>query len=341
MSWGKAAKGIASRRWVVWAGIALFLLLAPLLLPPYPLIVLGYALIFAIACLGLNLLLGHTGLVSFGHAAYFGTGAYAGAFLYTLSPVTSLEVYLAAGVAASAALAAAFGFLCVRGTKIHFTILTLAFAQLLYSLFITGIIFRPFGGLGKGLFLLGGGGLYIPRLTMGGSEVGPDAFIPALYYIIVGAFLVCLFLLWRIGHSPFGKALRAIRDNDTRAESIGIRVRQYRWYAFILSGVFTGLAGGLWGQMSRQVTPDQLHWLFSAELILATVLGGTGHFMGPVAGAFVYTALQELSSRFTLSRSLVMGVLLIAVVFACPTGVAGGVSVLMNKMGRWRSPAEP
>jgi branched-chain amino acid transport system permease protein len=206
---------------------------------------------------------------------------------------------------------------------------------MVHSLFIGGIIFRPFGGVGKGLFLLGGGGVYIPRLRIIGSELTPDLFNMALYYVILVAFFVCLFLTWRIVNSPFAKALRAIRDNEIRAEFIGIRVRRYRWYAFIISGAFTGLAGGLFGQLSRQVTPEQLHWVFSAQLVLATVLGGTRHFLGPAVGAFAFIVIQDLSLRLTHYRSLVFGVILIVVVLAFPGGLAGGAAIFLNKMKKF------
>ena len=310
--------------------------LMPYLLPPYYLIVFSSAVALAIGCLALNLLLGNTGLLSFGQAAYFGIGAYTGGFLYTFSPVTSLEIYLVSGMLASAALAGVFGFLCVRSTRIHFTILTLAFAQMVHSVFISGIIFRPFGGVGKGLFLEGGGGLYLPRFTIVGTEFTPEAFNAALYYVILLVFFVCLFLVWRLVNSPFGKALRAIRDSDVRAACIGIPVRRYRWLVFMISGVLTGLAGGLFGEVHRQVTPEQLHWVFSAKLVLATILGGSRHFLGPVLGAFAFVAMQEVSLRFTLYHSLVLGVMLVAVVLAFPGGLAGGANTVIN---RWRNPA--
>ena len=289
----------------------------------------------------MNLLLGNTGLLSFGQATYFGIGAYTGGFIYTFTPVTSFEIYLASGMLASAAFAAVFGFLCVRTTRIHFTILTLAFAQMVHSLFISGIIFRPFGGVGKGLFLEGAGGLYLPRFTIFGREFAPEAFNTAFYYVTLLGFFACLFLLWRIVSSPFGKALRAIRDNDTRAECIGIRVRRYRWFAFVLSGIFTGLAGGLFGQLHRQVTPEQLHWVFSAKLVLATVLGGPQHFLGPVLGAFAFAAIQELSLRFTLYHSLVLGLILIAVVLVYPRGLAWGANNVINRLSRFTVPERP
>lgn len=330
-----AAKPLVTQRTLLFYGAAApVIVFMPLILPPYYLIVLGYALVFSIACLGLNLLFGNAGLLSLGHAAFFGVGAYAGGFIYAFSPISSLEVYLLSGLVSSAALSTIFGFICVRATRIHFSILTLAFAQMVHSLFISGIIFRPFDGVGRGLFLLGGGGLYIPRLTIVGTELAPDFFNTAFYYIILSAFFVCVSLMWRIVNSPFGKALQAIRDNDTRAAFIGIRVRRCRWHAFIISGIFTGLAGGLFGQLDRQVTPEQLHWLFSAKLILVTVLGGTRHFWGPVIGAFAFVAIQDISVRFTLYRGLVFGVMLIAVVLALPGGLAGGATVLLDKMKR-------
>lgn len=310
--------------------------LMPVLLPAYYLIELCYVLVFSIACLGLNLLLGTTGLLSLGHAAYFGVGAYAGGFLYTFSDVQSLEVYLLAGVVAAGALSAVCGALCVRATKMHFTILTLAIAQIIHSLFIAGVVFRLAGGVGRGLFLLGGGGLYIPRLTILGVDPPPHHFIPTFYYVILAAFAGSVALLSRISRSPFGTALRAIRDNETRAAFVGVRVGRYRWYAFIISAVFTGLAGGLYGQLDRQVTPEQLHWVFSAKLVLATVLGGTRQFGGPILGAFAFVVLQDIALRFVEYRSVVLGLLLITVVLAFPDGLAGGATVLTDKLRRRR-----
>ncbi|NIW85869.1 MAG: hypothetical protein GWN09_04605 [Gammaproteobacteria bacterium] len=308
------------------------LLIAPGLLPPYSLILLCHALVLAIACLGLNLLLGTTGLLSLGHATYFGAGAYAGAFLYRFTAIGSFELYLLLGIACATALAAFIGYLCVRATKIHFTILTLAFGMVVHSVFIDGAVFRLFGPLGWALYLLGGGSLYIPRLTIFGVQLGATEFIPAFYYVIVVAFLGSALLLRRISRSPFGKALRAIRDNETRAAYVGVPVRQYRWYAFIISGAFVGLAGALYGQLVRQITPDQLHWLFSAKLVLATVLGGTRDFLGPVLGAFLLEGLEGLALRWVTLHDMVLGMLLIAVVLVFPRGFAGTVMVLFDRL---------
>lgn len=323
-----------SKKLFLAAAVVALLVPMPVMLGPYPLIVLCSALIFAIACMGLNLLLGTAGLLSLGHATFFGIAAYAGAFLYRFTPVNSFELYLIFGLSISTLLAAAIGFVCLRATRIHFTILTLAFCQIVYSLFIDGFVFRPFGGEGRAIYFLAGGGMYIPRLTLLGIEFGPGEFIPAFYNVIVVFLLGAAALLWRIDRSPFGMALRAIRDNAERAEGIGIPVRRYRWYAFILSGAFVALAGALYGQLGRQITPEQLHWLFSVKLVLATVLGGLRQFMGPIFGAFVFVGLEDVALIWTAYHNLVLGILLIVVVFAFPSGLAGGATALVNRLRR-------
>src|SRR3972149_6120647 len=155
---------------------------------PYPVIVFSSALVLSIACLGLNLLLGHTGLVSFGHAAYYGVGAYAGALVFSFYDLTSLEEYLLAGLLAATTLAACIGFFCVRATRMHFTILPPACAPMIYSLFIAGAILRAGGGKGEGLFLFGGGGLYIPRFKMAGADGPPGHLHTAPFFGILACF---------------------------------------------------------------------------------------------------------------------------------------------------------
>lgn len=317
------------------AGTAgILLLLMPSVLAVYPLFILSHVLVFAIACLAVNLLYGTAGSLSLGHATYFGVAAYTGAFLYRFTPVTSFEAYLASGILSATLFATVIGFLCARSTKIFFTMLTLSFSMVVYSLVIDGAVFALLGGIGWALYLLGEGSMYIPRLTILGAEVAAGEFIAVFYHVIVLAFIVSALVLWRISASPFGKALRAIRDNEMRAVFIGIPVWQYRWRAFIISGVFTGLAGALYGQLARQITPDQLHWLFSAKLILAIVLGGSRHFVGPVLGAFAFVLLDELASQWSVGRSMMFGALLIIVVFAFPRGMAGGIVAAVQVVKR-------
>jgi branched-chain amino acid transport system permease protein len=317
----------------------------PVVLPPYPLIELCYALVLSIACLGLNLVLGTTGLLSLGHAAYFGLGAYAGAFLFNVADLQSLEAYLLLGVLTATAAAALAGIWCVRATRIHFTILTLVFAQLVHAAFVSGAVYRPLGDYGKGLFFVGDGGLYIRRFTILGTDPAPERFIPIFYYVILLAFFLSIGVLWRVNRSPFGMALRAIRDNDVRAAFVGIPVRLYRWRAFVISGAITGLAGALHGQLDRQVTPEQLHWLLSAKLVVATIIGGTRWFLGPVLGGAAFVGLQHVANRFALSHGLVLGVLVIVAVFACPGGIAEETARVLGwarRPGRpWTRPLAP
>lgn len=330
----------------VLVALAVLMLTAmPVVLPPYPLIELCYALALGIACLALNLVYGTTGLLSLGHATYFGLGAYAGAFLVNVADLRSFELYLLVGVLTATVAAALTGTWCVRATRIHFTILTLAFGQLVHAAFVTGAVYRPLGDRGKGLFYVGSGGLHIPRLAIMGNDPAPERFIPILYYVILAAFFLSLGILWRVVRSPFGMALCATRDNDVRAAFVGIPVRTYRWRAFVLSGAITGLAGGLYGQLDRQVTPEQLDWLFSAKLVVATIIGGTRWFLGPVVGAVVFMALQHVASWSTLSHGLILGGLLIVVVFACPGGLVEATARLFGRAMRpgrsWSRPIAP
>ncbi|MGH8648793.1 MAG: branched-chain amino acid ABC transporter permease, partial [Burkholderiales bacterium] len=280
------------------------------------------------------LLFGYTGLMSFGHAAYYGMGAYAGAFLFSFGDMMSLEAHLASGVLAATALAAVFGLLCVQTTRIFFTILTLALAQVVHSLFVSGAVFLPFGERGKGFFYIGYGGFYIPRFTLLGTDLPPEVFNTAFYYVVLAAFLASVAVMWRLVHSPFGLALRAIRDNVERAAFIGIPVRQCCWGAFVLSAAFTGLAGALAGQLDRQVTPQQLNWPFSAYLVVATMLGGKSYFWGPVVGAFAVVAIKEITSRFTDYYNLLLGSVFVIIVLFAPAGLVGAAGSLATGVTR-------
>jgi branched-chain amino acid transport system permease protein len=142
--------------------------------------------------------------------------------------------------------------------------------------------------------------------------------------------------MWRIVRSPFGTARRAIRGNDTRAAFIGIPVRTYRWAVFVIAAAFAGLAGGLSGQVDRQVTPQQIDWLFSAQLVVATVLGGTRCFLGPVLGALIIVALREVALRFPLYHNLLLGVMLLGGVYSLRGGLAEAVVRLINQIARYK-----
>jgi branched-chain amino acid transport system permease protein len=301
----------------------------PYLVEPYQTVLLSYGLIFAIAALGFNLLLGYTGLLSFGHSAYFGTGAYAVAFVVKYLHVQSMEAFILSGILASALVAAIFGFMCVRYTRIFFGILTLALSQVLWSL-----AFKFFWVTG------GTDGLRVPTPTLLGGAVSMAVGGAAdklgflsrrYYYYVLVVFCLCVGVMWLIVHSPFGKALQAIRDNETRAEFVGVQVWHYRWVAFLISGVFTGLAGALWVPLNGLTTPDILVWTFSGKIVFFTVLGGFQTFVGPIVGAVVYNYLETFAVGYTVYWQMFLGVVLVVLVLALPGGIVGTAKRLWLK----------
>ncbi len=306
--------------WAVPIAVALFVL--PLLIEPYQSILLAYGLAMAIAVLGFNLLLGYTGLLSFGHSAYFGVGAYAVAFMVKYLHVQSMELFLLGAIAASILVTALFGYVCVRYTKIFFSILTLALSQVLWSL-----AFKFFWVTG------GTDGLRVPTPKLLGVVTGESEdkiyfLAHGYYYYVLAVFILCVALMWLIVHSPFGKALQAIRDNETRARFIGIRIRRYRFVAFLVSGVFTGIAGALWVPLNGLTTPDILYWPFSGEIVFMAVLGGFRNFTGPIVGAVVFNYLKTYAVGFTVYWQAFMGVILVVLVMVLPTGLVGTAKLL-------------
>jgi branched-chain amino acid transport system permease protein len=321
------------RRVLAWSGPVLAaLIVLPFVVPPYQTVLLSYGLVLAIAALGFNLLLGYTGLLSFGHSAYFGVGAYAVAFIVKYMKLESMEAFLLGGILASGAVAAIFGLLCVRYTKIFFGILTMALSQVLWSL-----AFKFFWVTG------GSDGLRVPTPTLLGGLVraGNDKFeflSHRYYFYVLAVFVVAVAVMWVIVHSPFGRALQAIRDNETRAEFVGVQVRHYRWVAFVVSGTYTGLAGALWVPLNGLTTPDILHWGFSGEIVFFTVLGGFDTFAGPIVGAIVFNYLKTFAVGYTVYWQMFLGVVLVTMVMALPTGIMGMVGRLSQKWRRVPAP---
>ena len=313
-------------RLLVWiVPTALLLLAAPFVIDPFQTLTLTYGLVAAIGALGFNLLLGYTGLLSFGHSAFFGGGAYTVAFLVKYLKIASMELFLAGSVLASAILSVLFGYVCVRYTRIFFGILSLALSQVLWSL-----AFKFFWVTG------GTDGLRVPTPKLLGAEPTGDKMdflAHRYYYYVLAVFAVCTLLMWVIVNSPFGKALQAIRDNETRAEFIGIRIRRYRLIAFVISGVFTGVAGALWAPLNGLASPDILVWTFSGEIVFMTVLGGFRTFVGPIVGAVAFTYLKTYAIGFTVYWQLLLGTVLVVLVLALPSGIMGAVEWLMS---RWK-----
>jgi len=322
-----------ARRAAAAAAVLAALLVVPVVAGTYQTQLLTYGLTLAIAALGFNLLLGYSGLLSFGHSAFFGAGAYAVALMMRYLGVTSMELFILGGIAFSAVLSALFGVVCVRHTRIFFAILTLALSQVLWTLAY------------KFFWITGGtDGLRVPfsKLTLLGGMVGfPGAdafakFITAYYYYVLAAFCVCVALMWLIVHSPFGKTLQAIRDNETRARFLGVRIWRYRWLAFLLSGIFTGVAGSLWVPLNGLTTPDVLYWPQSGKIVFFAVLGGFRNFTGPIFGAVIFNYLEVYAVAVTEYWQITLGVILIALVTFLPSGIVGSAARLGARLKRAR-----
>lgn len=299
-----------------WLGLlAVALVVAPLALPPFFLQLLTEIAIVGLFATAFNLLMGFGGMVSFGHAAYFALGAYAAALLVKRAAVPMLLALPAAPLVAAAG-ALLFGVFIVRLTHTYFAMLSLAFAQIVFT-----VIF-------KWKALTGG--------DDGLLDVWPPAWLksPAAYYYftlaVVGA---SLFALHAVVDSPFGYALRSVRENPRRARFIGIDVRRHQLVAFVISGAFSGLAGGLFAFYNGSVFPDFAYFTKSFEPLVVALLGGVQSFFGPVAGALGFKLLEWLVSRqWPVYWPLFLGSIVIAVIVLLPhgfVGLAGG--------RRWRT----
>jgi branched-chain amino acid transport system permease protein len=309
-------------------------LLVPLLGSRFYTFVVTDIVILALFAMSLNLLLGYAGLVSFGHAAYFGIGAYTCALLMKNANAPFLPSLLAAGVS-SAAFALLFGFFCVRLTRIYFAMLTLAFAQIVWAICFK---WNDLTGGEQGL-----PNVPYPNMDwmssapiLGSFRVGDHFYLSALVIVAL-----CFAALRRIVDSPFGRVLTVIRDNPERAQFIGVNVRSYQLAAFVVAGFFAGISGGLFGIFNRGVFPDFAFWTKSAEPLIMTILGGMGSFWGPAVGAAAFIVLNQQITSYTEYWPLTMGTVLIVLLFVFPGGIAGTLSVVVERLrARARTPSE-
>lgn len=302
-------------------GIVLFLVLPDItkVSPAIQLTVLHKGILFGLAAVGMNLLLRHTQLVSFGHAAFFGTGAYGTAVLATHFDVTSMLTLLAVAALVGTLMAGIIGFLSLRHTGLYFSLLTLAFGQLLFAI-VNG---QAYLGGSDGLSVRPGDALQ-PLLF--GIDFGPDVYEIVVYYLTVLIVVLALLIMWRIINSPFGKALDAIGQNRTRAQFIGIPVRRYVFVAFVISGLYGGVAGGMYGLVQQHVRPEStLYFLRSGEILFMAILGGFQTLVGPLLGGIVLVVLQDSARDFTNYFSALTGLVLVALVFGFPKGIVGSL----------------
>jgi len=290
--------------WVPLAGLLIAIIL-PHLLPHYYVHLLDLFLIGSLFALSYNILLGNTGLLSFGHGAYFGLGAYGVALLMQKA---GIHYFLAIPLSLliTGAIAAVIGYFCSRVVAMSFAILTLAFGELLFTIASKWYTFT------------------------GGDDGIQSVFAPGIiasstrfYYFTLLIVALASLAIWRILHSPFGYTLQCIRDNRQRIESIGINVRRYQWMAFIISGIFAGLAGSLFVTLNWTVAPTDLGWVKGGEPLVMTIVGGQYVFGGPIIGAAILTFFQFFVGQLTLYWALVIGIMLALVVRFLPGGVGG------------------
>jgi len=279
----------------------------------------------ALFAVSLNLLLGTTGLVSFGHVAYFGIGAYVcGILMKTYGVPFSLA--LPASALGAGGFALVFGYFCVRLTKIYFAMLTLAFSQIVWAICFK---WNAVTGGDQGL-----PDVPYPDLDWMSSLPGFGDFrIGEEFYLLTVVVVILSFVaMRRVIASPFGRMLTTIRENPERAAFIGINVRAYELAAFVVAGGFAGIAGALFGIFNRGVFADFVYWPKSAEVMIMTILGGINYFWGPVVGAATLVLLNQQITEYTEYWPLVLGIILLVLLFAFPGGIVGGVAAGFERL---------
>lgn len=298
----------------------LFLLLLALLAPMlglYPVFVMKL-LCFAIFACAFNLLLGFTGLLSFGHAAFFGSAAYITGYLIKSQNMTP-ELGIIAGMISSGLIGLVVGLVAIRRQGIYFTMITMAIAQMVYFVCLQA----PFTGGEDGL-------QGVPRGALFGLL--PLQSDTAMYYLVVAIFVLCFFAISRIVHSPFGQVLKMIRENEPRAISLGYQVDRYKLLAFVLSAALAGLAGSLKTLIMGFATLSDVHWTMSGEVILMTLLGGVGTFFGPVMGSGIVIALQDtLADKVGSLVNVIIGVIFVLCVLVFRKGVVGELQAYLER----------
>lgn len=294
--------------WLLLAAAVAFPWVAGALGQEFYIGVMRRVLIFAIAAASLNFILGYGGMVSLGHAAFFGVGAYTVGAL-ALEGIGSAWVAWPLAVAMAALFALAIGAISLRTRGVYFIMITLAFAQMVYYV---AVGLKRYGGED---------GLNLPaRSTLGFVDLGNDI---AFYYVVLALLAAVLLLFDRILDARFGRVLTGIRENEARMESLGYPTFRFRLAAFALAGAVAGLSGALFANHNLFVSPATLHWTQSASFVVMVILGGIGYRYGGVLGALVLLLLEEILAAYTEFWHLPLGVLLLAVVFLAPRGLSG------------------
>src|SRR3712207_6335427 len=295
------------------AVMVVFLAVAPFVL--YPVFIMKL-LCFALFALAFNLLIGYVGLLSFGHAAYFGMGGYIAGYTakaWGLSP----ELAILGGAVVAGLLGAAFGWLAIRRQGIYFAMITLALAQMVYFFCVQA----PFTGGEDGIQAIPRGNL------LGVVPLDRDM---NMYWLVAGVFLAGFLLIHRIVHSPFGQVLKAIRENEPRTTSLGYKTDDYKLLAFILSATLAGVAGATKSLVFGIATLTDVHWSMSGEVVLMTLVGGLGTVFGPVVGAAVIVTMQNYLAEMGAWVTVIQGVIFVTCVLAFRRGLVGEIAAMLK-----------
>jgi branched-chain amino acid transport system permease protein len=292
----------------LYLALLLFALVAPFFLYP---VFLAKLLCFALFACAFNLMLGYVGLLSFGHAAFLGTGGYVTGWLMMNSGL-SPELSILLGTVAAGVLGAIYGKLSVKREGIYFAMVTLALSQLVFFIYLQA----PFTGGEDGM-------QGVPRGNLFGFIDLSDNL--SMYYFVLAIFLFGFWLIHRTIHSPFGQVLKAIRENEPRATSLGYNVNDYKWVAFTISAALAGLAGSTKTLVFQLASLTDVHWHMSGEVVLMTLVGGVGTILGPVVGAGVIVTMQNYLSGGELGNyiHIIMGFIFVVCVLAFRSGIVG------------------
>ncbi len=308
------SRGMPRHHQMIFLGLLAIALVAPFMLYP---VFLMKVLCFALFACAFNLLLGFGGLLSFGHAAYFGAASYVSAHAAKVWGLTP-ELAILTGTLAAGFLGLVFGSLAIRRQGIYFAMVTLAFAQMIYFFSLQA----RFTGGEDGIQAVPRGRLF------GLIDLRPDF---TLYFVVLAITFAGLLIIYRIIHSPFGQVLKAIRENEPRAISLGYRTTHYKLAVFVLSATLSGLAGATKALVFQIATLTDVHWTMSGEVVLMTLIGGMGTVFGPIAGAVVIVTAQNYLAGFGAWVTIIQGAIFVAAVMTFRQGIVGVLSRVLRK----------
>jgi branched-chain amino acid transport system permease protein len=298
--------GLFSRRSLLLIGLLLLgMVFFPQIVPRFYIYLCSAILVIGLAATSLNLVLGHGGMYQFHHAVFYGMGAYTAALILTRTQLPSWIAFLAAPLTA-ALLGLLMGLICTRLSKLHFGMLQIALGSLVWA-----IVYRwySFTGGDDGIH-----GIPVPAVISGTTSA---------YHFILGVTSFCLLLMFIVIHSPFGRILRAIRENPDRCEAIGVNVVWHQTAAMVIASFFAGIAGSLFVVLEGSVFPELLFWSLSLEILIMCLLGGWHTFMGPMLGAAIIISLRTFVGTYTDHWTLILGLLMMFLIFFLPKGVLG------------------